>query len=183
MRKKKIIYTSPIKALSNQKFRDFSNLFSGIGLMTGDITVNSTADCIVMTTEILRTLLYENIIIKDEIEWIILDETHYIKDRERGFIWEEVLILLPKNIRIICLSATIPNTREFAEWISDIKETGVNIIQTLKRPIILQHYVFSQFNPGLHLVTDRKGFFVATKYWGVFNKIKQKKKNTKKNLC
>nr|UXY87826.1 RNA helicase ATP-dependent, SK12/DOB1 protein [Cryptomonas curvata] len=173
---KKIIYTSPIKALSNQKFRDFSNLFSKIGLMTGDMTVNPTADCVVMTTEILRTLLYENLLIKNEIEWIIFDETHYIKDRERGYIWEEILILLPRHIRIICLSATIPNTREFAEWIADIKKSTINVIQTSKRPVVLQHYIFSRFNPGLHLVTDNKGFFIQKKYWEIFNKNKSEKK-------
>ena len=181
-KKKKVIYTSPIKALSNQKFRDFSKLFVGVGLMTGDVTINSNADCIVMTTEILRTFLYDNILVKNQLEWVILDETHYIKDRERGFVWEEILILLPKNVKILCLSATIPNTREFAEWIVDIKKTTIHIIQTSKRPVILQHYIFSWFNPGLHIVTSEKGFFVRKKYWQVFTKlktrnIKYKKKN------
>nr|UXY88330.1 RNA helicase ATP-dependent, SK12/DOB1 protein [Cryptomonas curvata] len=175
--RKKIIYTSPIKALSNQKFRDFSNLFyNGVGLITGDISINSSADCIVMTTEILRSMLYENILITNELQCVILDETHYINDRERGFIWEEILILLPKNIKIVCLSATIPNTREFAEWIVDIKNTSINIIQTSKRPVILEHYIFPYFSPGLYLVTDKNGSFVPKKYNEVFNKNNLKKK-------
>ena len=175
--RKKIIYTSPIKALSNQKFRDFSKLFyNGVGLITGDISINSNADCIVMTTEILRSMLYENILIKNELQCVILDETHYINDRERGFIWEEILILLPKNIKIVCLSATIPNTREFAEWIVDIKSTSINIIQTSKRPVILEHYIFPYFSPGLYLVTDKNGSFLPKKYNEVFSKNNLKKK-------
>ena len=89
------IYTSPIKALSNQKFRDFRETFSDVGLVTGDIQINPSATCLIMTTEILRSMLYNGSDIIRDLEYVIFDEVHYINDAERGVVWEEVLILLP----------------------------------------------------------------------------------------
>ncbi|KAL7986419.1 hypothetical protein Chor_011585, partial [Crotalus horridus] len=111
------IYTSPIKALSNQKFRDFKNTFGDVGLLTGDVQLHPDASCLIMTTEILRSMLYNGSDVLRDLEWVIFDEVHYINDSERGVVWEEVLIMLPDHVNIILLSATVPNTLEFADWI------------------------------------------------------------------
>nr|XP_032644817.1 helicase SKI2W [Chelonoidis abingdonii] len=111
------IYTSPIKALSNQKFRDFKNTFGDVGLLTGDVQLHPDASCLIMTTEILRSMLYNGSDAIRDLEWVIFDEVHYINDAERGVVWEEVLIMLPEHVNIILLSATVPNTLEFADWI------------------------------------------------------------------
>lgn len=118
----RVIYTSPIKALSNQKFRELEDEFGDVGLMTGDVTQNETASCIVMTTEILRSMLYRGSEVTREMAWVIFDEVHYMRDRERGVVWEETIILLPAKVKYVFLSATIPNAREFAEWICTIKQ-------------------------------------------------------------
>uniref|UniRef100_A0A8D1RT94 Superkiller complex protein 2 n=1 Tax=Sus scrofa TaxID=9823 RepID=A0A8D1RT94_PIG len=111
------IYTSPIKALSNQKFRDFRNTFGDVGLLTGDVQLHPEASCLIMTTEILRSMLYSGSDVIRDLEWVIFDEVHYINDAERGVVWEEVLIMLPDHVSIILLSATVPNALEFADWI------------------------------------------------------------------
>ncbi|KAF4748720.1 ATP-dependent RNA helicase mtr4, partial [Perkinsus olseni] len=118
----RVIYTSPIKALSNQKYRDLADEFgSDVGLMTGDVTINPNASCMIMTTEILRSMLYRGSDVCREVKWVIFDEVHYMRDRDRGVVWEETMILLPDTVRFVFLSATIPNAREFAEWICRIK--------------------------------------------------------------
>lgn len=89
--------------------------------MTGDVTLNENAFCLVMTTEILRSMLYRGSEIVREVAWVIMDEVHYMRDRERGVVWEETIILLNQNVRFVFLSATIPNASEFAEWICRIK--------------------------------------------------------------
>lgn len=111
------IYTSPIKALSNQKYRDFKKTFKDVGLITGDIQIDPTSSCLIMTTEILRSMLYNGSDVTRDLEYVIFDEVHYITDTERGYVWEEVLILLPDHVSIVMLSATIPNTLEFANWV------------------------------------------------------------------
>lgn len=111
------IYTSPIKALSNQKYRDFKKTFKDVGLITGDIQIDPTSSCLIMTTEILRSMLYCGSDVTRDLEYVIFDEVHYITDTERGYVWEEVLILLPDHVSIVMLSATIPNTLEFANWV------------------------------------------------------------------
>ena len=118
--KQRVIYTTPIKALSNQKYRDFYEEFSDVGLVTGDVTINPTASCLVMTTEILRSMLYRGSEIMREVGWVIFDEIHYMRDKERGVVWEETIILLPDNVHYVFLSATIPNARQFAEWIAHL---------------------------------------------------------------
>ena len=104
-----MLYTSPIKALSNQKYRDLSEEFGqdNVGLMTGDITINPGAICIVMTTEILRSMLYRGSELMREVAWVVYDEVHYMRDKERGVVWEESIILLPHKVRFVFLSATI----------------------------------------------------------------------------
>ena len=112
--KQRVIYTTPIKALSNQKYREFYEEFSDVGLVTGDVTINPSASCLVMTTEILRSMLYRGSEIMREVGWVIFDEIHYMRDKERGVVWEETIILLPHNVHYVFLSATIPNARQFA---------------------------------------------------------------------
>jgi ATP-dependent RNA helicase DOB1 len=118
--KQRVIYTSPLKALSNQKFRELTEEFGGddgneVGLMTGDVSINQNATCVVMTTEVLRSMLYRGSDITREVKWIIFDEVHYMRDRERGVIWEETIIFAPKNARMVFLSATLPNAFQFAQ--------------------------------------------------------------------
>ncbi|EEQ82104.1 hypothetical protein NCER_101250 [Vairimorpha ceranae BRL01] len=136
----RVVYTSPIKALSNQKYRELLEEFTDVGLMTGDVTINPGASCLVMTTEILRNMLYRGSEVIREIHWIIFDEIHYMRDRERGVVWEETIILLPSHVRMIFLSATIPNALEFAEWISYIQKQVVHVVYTEKRITPLVHY-------------------------------------------
>lgn len=119
--KQKVIYTSPIKALSNQKYRELNDEFGDVGLITGDVSLNPNASCIVMTTEIFRSMLYRGSELTREVAWVIFDEVHYLRDKERGVVWEETIILASPNVRYVFLSATIPNAREFAEWICRIK--------------------------------------------------------------
>lgn len=157
--KQRVIYTSPIKALSNQKFRELQHEFHDVGLMTGDVTINSGASCIVMTTEILRNMLYKGSEITREMAWVIFDEVHYMRDKERGVVWEETMIMLPNFVKYVFLSATIPNAREFAMWICKIKNQPCNVVYTDYRPVPLQHYVYASGSEGIYLVVDDKGNF------------------------
>ncbi|CDF32268.1 superkiller viralicidic activity 2-like 2, putative [Chondrus crispus] len=157
--KQRVIYTSPIKALSNQKFRELEHEFSDVGLMTGDVTINKNASCLVMTTEILRSMLYRGSEVVREVSWVIFDEVHYMRDQERGVVWEETIILVPQNVRFVFLSATIPNAREFSEWIAHLKNQPCHTIYTDTRPVPLQHYLFPSGGEALHLIVDDKGNF------------------------
>ena len=118
------------KALSNQKFRDLQEEFVDVGLMTGDVTINPSASCLVMTTEILRSMLYKGSEIMREVQWVVFDEIHYMRDSERGVVWEETIILLPDNVRYVFLSATIPNAKEFAQWICHLHKQPCNVVYT-----------------------------------------------------
>ncbi|EJD07908.1 antiviral helicase [Fomitiporia mediterranea MF3/22] len=157
--KQRVIYTSPIKALSNQKYREMLAEFGDVGLMTGDVTINPTATCLVMTTEILRSMLYRGSEIMREVAWVIFDEIHYMRDKERGVVWEETIILLPHTVRYVFLSATIPNAMQFAEWICKSHEQPCHVVYTDFRPTPLQHYLFPQGGEGIYLVVNEKGEF------------------------
>merc|ERR1719507_2986511 len=157
--KQRVIYTTPIKALSNQKYRDFYEEFSDVGLVTGDVTINPTASCLVMTTEILRSMLYRGSEIMREVGWVIFDEIHYMRDKERGVVWEETIILLPDNVHYVFLSATIPNARQFAEWIAHLHKQPCHVVYTDFRPTPLQHYISPAGGDGIHLVVDEHGQF------------------------
>uniref|UniRef100_A0A8C1WE07 Exosome RNA helicase MTR4 n=1 Tax=Cyprinus carpio TaxID=7962 RepID=A0A8C1WE07_CYPCA len=157
--KQRVIFTSPIKALSNQKYREMYEEFQDVGLMTGDVTINPTASCLVMTTEILRSMLYRGSEVMREVAWVIFDEIHYMRDSERGVVWEETIILLPDNVHHVFLSATIPNARQFAEWICHLHKQPCHVVYTDYRPTPLQHYVFPAGGDGLHLVVDENGEF------------------------
>ena len=152
----RVIYTSPIKALSNQKYRELCEQFNDVGLMTGDVTINVNASCLVMTTEILRNMLYKGSEMIKEIAWVIFDEVHYMRDKVRGVVWEETMILLSNKINYVFLSATIPNAREFAMWISLMKNQPCNVIYTEFRPVPLQHYVYPSSSDDIILVVDEK---------------------------
>ena len=156
---KKAIYTSPTKSLSNQKYFEFVNNFgdtSSVGIMTGDIKINSDAQIVVMTTEILRNLLYKDknldgmntkaLIDFDDVGVIIMDEVHYINDPGRGKVWEEVLLMSRKDITLIMLSATLNKPEEFSSWIGNIKEKPIHLIKTSHRVVPLKHYYFKDFH-------------------------------------
>ncbi|XP_034129400.1 exosome RNA helicase MTR4 isoform X2 [Drosophila guanche] len=157
--KQRVIYTTPIKALSNQKFREFTDEFKDVGLVTGDVTINPSASCLIMTTEILRNMLYRGSEIMREVGWVVFDEIHYMRDKERGVVWEETLILLPDNVRYVFLSATIPNARQFAEWVCHLHKQPCHVVYTDYRPTPLQHYIFPAGGDGIHLIVDEKGQF------------------------
>ena len=157
--KQRVIYTSPIKALSNQKYRDLYEEFGDVGLMTGDVTINPNATALVMTTEILRSMLYRGSEVVREVKWVIFDEIHYMRDKERGVVWEETIILLPDAVRFVFLSATIPNAAEFAGWIRKIKHQPCQVVYTEYRPTPLQHFLFPAGGDGVYLIVDDKGKF------------------------
>lgn len=138
----KAIYTSPIKALSNQKFRDFRNTFDDVGILTGDVQINPEASCLIMTTEILRSMLYRGADLIRDVQYVIFDEVHYVNDLERGVVWEEVIIMLPEQVSLILLSATVPNTYEFASWVGRTKRKNIYVISTPKRPVPLEHFLW-----------------------------------------
>lgn len=157
--KQRVIYTSPIKALSNQKYREFKQEFSDVGLMTGDVTIEPNASCLVMTTEIWRSMQYKGSEITREVAWIIFDEVHYMRDQERGVVWEESIVMAPKKSRFVFLSATVPNAKEFADWVAKVHQQPCHIVYTDYRPTPLQHYIFPSGGDGLYLVVDEKGKF------------------------
>ncbi|KAF2178874.1 antiviral helicase [Zopfia rhizophila CBS 207.26] len=153
----KAIYTSPIKALSNQKFRDFRLTFDDVGILTGDVQIRPEASCLIMTTEILRSMLYRGADLIRDVEFVIFDEVHYVNDLERGVVWEEVIIMLPEHVTLILLSATVPNTYEFASWVGRTKKKDIYVISTPKRPVPLEHYLWA--NKAMHkIVTADKKF-------------------------
>lgn len=135
----RVIYTTPLKALSNQKFRDLGERYGeqNVGLVTGEHTVNESAPVVVMTTEILRNILYDEPERVDTVGDVVLDEVHYIDDYPRGTVWEEVIIEAPRHIRITGLSATISNVDEVAAWMSGLRG-GVEVVTQTERPVALE---------------------------------------------
>ncbi|XP_075961573.1 superkiller complex protein 2 isoform X2 [Anarhichas minor] len=176
------IYTSPIKALSNQKFRDFKTTFGDVGLLTGDVQLSPESSCLIMTTEILRSMLYNGSEVIRDLEWVIFDEVHYINDTERGVVWEEVLIMLPDHVSIILLSATVPNAVEFSEWIGRIKKKHIYVISTMKRPVPLEHYLYTgnstKTQKEMFLLLDPTGNFLTKGYYAA---VDAKKERTSKH--
>lgn len=164
----KAVYTSPIKALSNQKFRDFKTVFDDVGILTGDVQINPEASCLIMTTEILRSMLYRGADLIRDVEFVIFDEVHYVNDLERGVVWEEVIIMLPEHVTLILLSATVPNTYEFASWVGRTKKKNIYVISTPKRPVPLEHYLWA--GKEMHKIVDSEKRFL-TKGWKAANDI------------
>jgi superfamily II RNA helicase len=146
---RRAIYTAPVKALSNQKYRDFKSVApDSVGIMTGDVTINGRAPLLIMTTEIFRNTIFESPRSLDDVETVVFDEIHYMDDLERGTVWEESIIFAPKHIRFVCLSATISNLEQFGEWIEKTRGQAVEIIRHRERPVPLDHYAWV---PGVGL--------------------------------
>lgn len=154
---KKVIYTSPIKALSNQKYNDFTKKFPHlkVGLLTGDNKHNPGADVLIMTTEILQNNLFHvsnkkemdfSMDMENELACVVFDEVHYIDDPERGTVWEQTMILLPNHVQFIMLSATIGEKEKFAGWIESIKDKKVTICGTNERVVPLTFYSFFTYH-------------------------------------
>lgn len=156
---KKVIYTSPTKSLSNQKYNEFIKLFgklTSIGIMTGDIKVNPDAQIVIMTTEILRNLLYKDkqldgltinpFLNMDDVGCVIFDEVHYINDADRGKVWEESIIMLRPEINLVMLSATIDKAEQFCSWIGNIKKKKIHLIKTSHRVVPLKHYFWKDIH-------------------------------------
>ncbi|XP_020520261.1 DExH-box ATP-dependent RNA helicase DExH15 chloroplastic isoform X2 [Amborella trichopoda] len=159
---RRLLYTTPLKALSNQKFREFRETFgeSSVGLLTGDSVINKDSQILIMTTEILRNMLYQSVGMIAEgsrlfqVDVIVLDEVHYLSDISRGTVWEEIVIYCPKEVQLICLSATVANPEELAGWIGQI-HGPTELITSTKRPVPLNWH-FSLKNSLLPLL-DEKG--------------------------
>jgi ATP-dependent RNA helicase HelY len=134
-------YTTPIKALSNQKYHDLVRLHGvdAIGLLTGDTAVNGDAPVVVMTTEVLRNMIYSRSPALDRLEWVVLDEVHYLQDAYRGPVWEEVIVHLPAAVRLVCLSATVSNAHELADWISTVRGPTSVVVEE-RRPVTLDNW-------------------------------------------
>ncbi|KAI8024134.1 hypothetical protein LOK49_LG03G00370 [Camellia lanceoleosa] len=161
-RGRRIFYTTPLKALSNQKFREFRETFgdNSVGLLTGDSAVNKDAQVLIMTTEILRNMLYQSIgMVSSEsglfhVDVIVLDEVHYLSDISRGTVWEEIVIYCPKEVQLICLSATVANPDELAGWIAQVPQ----VIDTL------WHLHSRDMLPAIWFIFSRKGCDAAVQY-------------------
>ncbi|XP_027359744.1 DExH-box ATP-dependent RNA helicase DExH15 chloroplastic isoform X1 [Abrus precatorius] len=160
-RGRRIFYTTPLKALSNQKFREFRETFgdSNVGLLTGDSAVNKDAQVLIMTTEILRNMLYQSVGNVSsgsglvDVDVIVLDEVHYLSDISRGTVWEEIVIYCPKEVQLICLSATVANPDELAGWIGQI-HGETELVTSSKRPVPLTWH-FSMKNSLLPLLNEK----------------------------
>jgi ATP-dependent RNA helicase HelY len=138
---RKCFYTTPIKALSNQKYGDLVRRYGAdrVGLLTGDNSVNGEAPVVVMTTEVLRNMLYAGSATLRDLGYVVLDEVHYLADRSRGAVWEEVIIHLPESVRVVALSATVSNAEEFGDWLAQVRG-GTEVIVDEHRPVPLwQH--------------------------------------------
>lgn len=141
----KMIYCAPLKAISNQKYQDFKKKFGedNVGIITGDVVVNENADLLVMTTEILRALVFARDGRLNDVKWFVVDEIHYFNDSSRGTVYEELLILVPDTMRAVFLSATVPNANEFATWFGGLKNHQVDVVFTNKRPVPLSFHVIN----------------------------------------
>ncbi len=140
---RRAFYTAPIKALSNQKFHDLAHIYGAdeVGLITGDNVINPDAPVVVMTTEVLRNMIYARSSALANLDVVVLDEVHYLQDAYRGPVWEEVIIHLPASVRLVCLSATVSNASELAEWMSTVRGPTAVIVEH-RRPVTLHNLYF-----------------------------------------
>lgn len=150
----RLFYTTPLKALSNQKFYDFGSKYGegNVGLLTGDTSINREAPIVVMTTEVFRNMLYNTNFgnVKDNlkgVKYVVLDEVHYMNDEQRGTVWEESIIYCPSSIQIIALSATIANSQQLCDWINTV-HSKTELIYTDFRPVPLRHYYYDSSKPN-----------------------------------
>ncbi len=184
---KKIIYTAPIKALSNQKFNDFRKAYGddNVGILTGDVTINHGAPLLIMTTEIYRNMLLSNDPFVDDVAYVVFDEIHFLGDVERGTVWEESIIFSKSHVRFLCLSATIPNARQFANWIKHVKEHEVDVVTEKKRAVPLKHEFFDVENgfASLSQIEEWKQLDRYPKYYKSMKdkrRARQERMNSKK---
>ncbi len=157
----KAFYTTPMKALSNQKFRELQDVYGpdDVGLLTGDTNINGGARVVVMTTEVLRNMLYADSPALRGLRYVVMDEVHYLADRFRGAVWEEVIIHLPPSVRLVSLSATVSNAEEFGDWLDTVRgDTEVIVSET--RPVPLEQHVLVR-GDLLPLFDDRAGVATA----------------------
>jgi superfamily II RNA helicase len=172
---KRVFYTTPIKSLSNQKFYDLKHQFSdaSVGIMTGDIKFCPDAQIVVMTTEILRNLLYKRgsttehlgltaSLSMDNVDAIIFDECHYINDKDRGKVWEETMILLPSSINMVMLSATLDHPEYLANWLGELKQKPIHLIETHYRMVPLTHYVLGKEDKMLPIMDAKEVYYPNT---------------------
>ncbi len=179
-----VIYTSPIKTLSNQKFKEFGEHFDNIGILTGDVKINPSGNLLIMTAEILRNSLlrknnekvYEWNFNPDKVKCVILDEVHFINNLERGKVWEEIIANLKPDIQLVMLSATISGAENLASWIAKLKNKNCHLIPTPFRPVPLHHYLY--FKDDLHCVKDNTSWKDG-KWSEVIAGLKKLKKNNK----
>lgn len=173
---KRIIYTAPIKALSNQKYKDFCKEYGerAVGLMTGDVVINPTAKVVIMTTEIYRNMAISKDADLGDVAYVIFDEIHYINDIERGYVWEESIIYSSSTVRFLCLSATIPNAPEFSNWIQAIKKHTVKTVISTKRNVPL-HHLFYDFELGVTTLEKIKEVVEIPSYHKVMKRNKGKR--------
>lgn len=171
---KKVIYTAPIKALSNQKFRDFKRQYGEefIGILTGDVVINPHAPILIMTTEIYRNMLLQQDPIISDISYVVFDEIHFMNDPERGTVWEEAILFSPPYIRFLCLSATIPNAKEFASWLRTMRDHPVEIVRCGKRAVPLHQFLYEEYKGFI----DRDSVFPSQ----IRKKSKKRRKQSNK---
>ncbi|WP_020673496.1 DEAD/DEAH box helicase [Amycolatopsis nigrescens] len=138
---RKCFYTTPIKALSNQKYTDLVGRYGAdaVGLLTGDTSINGNAQIVVMTTEVLRNMLYAGSSTVDELAYVVMDEVHYLADRFRGAVWEEVILHLPEHVRVVGLSATVSNAEEFGEWLQTVRGDTTVVVDEHRPVPLWQH--------------------------------------------
>ena len=192
---KKVFYTTPIKSLSNQKFYDLKTMFkdNSVGILTGDIKFSPNADIVVMTTEILRNLLYkkgsvtENLgltasLSLENLDAVIFDECHYINNKERGSVWEETMILLPKEVNLVLLSATIDSADLFASWLGELKQKPIHLISTTYRIVPLEHYLIKK--DIFETIMSEKEVFYPDAYrrWIMWKNDQEKNQKFQKTL-
>ena len=171
----RVFYTTPIKSLSNQKFHDLKEMFPSVGIVTGDIKFQPDAAVVVMTTECLRNMLYKKGTSTETLgltagmsltglDAVIFDEVHYINNKERGKVWEETMILLPADVKLILLSATIDGAEAFAGWLGHLKQRRMWLIPTTHRVVPLKHAVIMDFKSDPIVVMDEKEQFRDASY-------------------
>jgi len=153
----KVFYTTPIKALSNQKFAELTARYGKdrVGLLTGDSNSNSEAQIVVMTTEVLRNMIYATSTTLMDLGYVVMDEVHYLADRFRGAVWEEVILHLPKDVKVVSLSATVSNAEEFGAWLAEVRGNTEIIVSEIRPVPLHQHVMFGDellelFEPGSH---------------------------------
>ena len=186
---KRVFYTTPIKSLSNQKFHDLKKQFGSVGIMTGDIKFCPDAKVVIMTTEILRNLLFKKDsttkaigltaeISCEDLDAVIFDECHYINDKDRGHVWEEVMILLPPEVKLIMLSATLDHPEYFAEWLGELKQRPINLISTEYRIVPLTHTLW--YGNKFETLMDSKNVYNEKVYRDWLDSLEKQKVNHSK---